>query len=151
MTNILLDTNILIHLVRGNAIAQQVKNYVGSVNEPQLFVSVVNIAEAESLVVQWKWPSDKIERLKKLITSFIAIDIEQNNTELLDAYVNIDAYSQGKTTAPNGQPLNNTSRNMGKNDLWIAATAYAMNAELLTTDGDFDHLDTSYFTVKKYA
>jgi len=151
MTNILLDTNILIHLVRGNAIAQQVKNYVGSVNEPQLFVSVVNIAEAESLVVQWKWPSDKIERLKKLITSFIAIDIEQNNSELLDAYVNIDAFSQGKTPAPNGQPLNNSSRNMGKNDLWIAATAYAMNAELLTTDGDFDHLDTSFFTVKKYA
>lgn len=151
MTNILLDTNILIHLVRGNAIAQQVKNYVGSVNEPQLFVSVVNIAEAESLVVQWKWPNDKIERLKKLITSFIAIDIEQNNSELLDAYVKIDAYSQGKTPAPNGQPLNNSSRNMGKNDLWIAATAYAINAELLTTDGDFDHLDTSYFTVKKYA
>jgi predicted nucleic acid-binding protein len=46
MTNILLDTNILIHLVRGNAIAQQVKNYVGSITEPQLFVSVVNIAEA---------------------------------------------------------------------------------------------------------
>ena len=151
MTNILLDTNILIHLVRGNAIAQQVKNYVGSISEPQLFISIVNIAEAESLVVQWKWPSDKIERLKKLITSFIAIDIEQNNSELLDAYVNIDAFSQGKTTAPNGQPLNNSSRNMGKNDLWIAATAYAMNAELLTTDGDFDHLDTTFFTVKKYA
>jgi tRNA(fMet)-specific endonuclease VapC len=151
MTNILLDTNILIHLVRGNAIAQQVKNYVGSITEPQLFISVVNIAEAESLVVQWKWPSDKIERLKKVITSFIAIDIEQNNSELLDAYVNIDAYSQGQRPAPNGQPLNNSSRNMGKNDLWIAATAYAMNAELLTTDGDFDHLNTSYFSVKKYA
>jgi predicted nucleic acid-binding protein len=151
MTNILLDTNILIHLVRGNAIAQQVKNYVGSITEPQLFVSVVNIAEAESLVVQWNWPSDKIERLKKLITSFIAIDIEQNNTELLDASVNIDAFSQGKIPAPNGLVLNNSSRNMGKNDLWIAATAYAMNAELLTTDGDFDHLNTSYFSIKKYA
>ncbi len=101
--------------------------------------------------MQWNWPSDKIERLKKLITSFIAIDIEQNNTELLDAYVNIDAFSQGKIPAPNGLVLNNSSRNMGKNDLWIAATAYAMNAELLTTDGDFDHLNTSYFSIKKYA
>ena len=151
MTNIILDTNILIHLVRGNAIAQQVKNYVGSITEPQLFVSVVNITEAESLVVQWKWPNDKIERLKILITSFIAIDIEQNNNELLNAYITIDAFSQGKTFAPNGQPLNNSSRNMGKNDLWIAATAYAMNAQLLTTDGDFDHLDNSFFIVKKYA
>jgi len=151
MTNILLDTNILIHLVRGNAITQQVKNYVGGIAEPQLFVSVVNIAEAESLVVQWSWPNDKVEKLKKLISSFIAIDIEQNNSELLEAYVSIDAYSQGKANAPNGQPLNDTSRNMGKNDLWIAATAFAMDAELLTTDGDFNHLDKSFFSVKKYA
>lgn len=150
MTNILLDTNILIHLVRGNAIAQQVKNYVGSITEPQLFTSVVNIAEAESLVVQWNWPNNKVEKLKKLISSFIAIDIEQNNNELMEAYVSIDAFSQGKSNAPNGQPLNNSSRNMGKNDLWIAATAFAMDAELLTTDGDFDHLNTSFISVKKY-
>lgn len=32
------------------------------------------------------------------------------------------------------------ARNMGKNDLWIAASAKAAGATLLTTDGDFDHL-----------
>ncbi|MDO9635228.1 MAG: type II toxin-antitoxin system VapC family toxin [Paludibacter sp.] len=151
MHNILLDTNILIHLVRGNAIAQKVKEYVGTINEPQLFVSVVNIAEAESLMLQWNWTPEKMESLKKLITSFITIDIEQNNKELLDAYISIDAYSQGKTPSPSGELLNNSSRNMGKNDLWIAATAYAMNAMLLTTDGDFDHLDKSYINLRKYA
>ena len=52
MNNILLDTNILINLVRGNAIAQKVKEYVGTLNDPQLFVSVMNIAEAESLMLQ---------------------------------------------------------------------------------------------------
>lgn len=151
MINILLDTNILINLVRGNAIAQKVKEYVGTLNEPQLFVSVVNIAEAESLMLQWNWSSEKMENLKRLITSFIAIDIEQNNKELLDAYISIDAYSQGKISSPNGQLLNNSSRNMGKNDLWIAATAYAMNAMLLTIDGDFDHLDKSFINLKKYV
>jgi tRNA(fMet)-specific endonuclease VapC len=30
---------------------------------------------------------------------------------------------------------------MGKNDLWIAATASVLKAILLTTDHDFDHLD----------
>ena len=29
---------------------------------------------------------------------------------------------------------------MGKNDLWIAATAHASGAVLVTTDKDFDHL-----------
>jgi tRNA(fMet)-specific endonuclease VapC len=151
MNNILLDTNILIHLVRGNAIAQKVKEYVGTINDPQLFVSVVNIAEAESLMLQWNWTAEKTESLKKTITSFIAIDIEHNNKELLEAYISIDAYSQGKTSSPNGEPLKNSSRNMGKNDLWIAATAYAMNATLLTTDGDFDHLNESFINLKKYA
>lgn len=34
---------------------------------------------------------------------------------------------------------------MGKNDLWIAATAYVTGATLLTTDADFDHLPTELF------
>ena len=29
---------------------------------------------------------------------------------------------------------------MSKNDLWIAATAHASGAVLLSTDGDFKHL-----------
>lgn len=29
---------------------------------------------------------------------------------------------------------------MGQNDMWIAATAKATGATLLTTDRDFDHL-----------
>ncbi len=33
---------------------------------------------------------------------------------------------------------------MGKNDLWIAATANATGALLLTTDKDFDHLDGAF-------
>ncbi len=36
---------------------------------------------------------------------------------------------------------------MGKNDLWIAATASVLNAKLLTTDHDFDHLDSIFLTV----
>ncbi|HVK05454.1 MAG TPA: PIN domain-containing protein [Armatimonadaceae bacterium] len=35
---------------------------------------------------------------------------------------------------------------MGKNDLWIAATAHVTGAALLTTDRDFDHLDPDYLT-----
>ena len=34
-----------------------------------------------------------------------------------------------------------SSRSMGKNDLWIAATASVLNVPLLTTDKDFLHLD----------
>ena len=33
-----------------------------------------------------------------------------------------------------------SARNMGKNDIWIAATALCYDIELYTTDNDFDHL-----------
>lgn len=78
------------------------------------------------------------------------VDIEVGNADLIESYVSIDAFSQGKTSAPNGQMLGNSSRNMGKNDLWIAATAHVLNAVLLTTDNDFDHLHQIFFEVKKF-
>jgi predicted nucleic acid-binding protein len=40
-----------------------------------------------------------------------------------------------------------SARNMGKNDLWIAATASVLKAKLLTTDRDFDHLDSEFLEV----
>jgi predicted nucleic acid-binding protein len=37
---------------------------------------------------------------------------------------------------------------MGKNDLWIAATATVFQATLLTTDKDFNHLHNVFFKVE---
>ncbi|MCU0393436.1 MAG: PIN domain-containing protein [Thermoflexibacter sp.] len=36
---------------------------------------------------------------------------------------------------------------LGKNDLWIAATAHSLQADLITTDKDFLHLDNVFFKV----
>ena len=33
---------------------------------------------------------------------------------------------------------------MGKNDIWIAATASVFNLKLVSTDKDFNHLDEEY-------
>jgi tRNA(fMet)-specific endonuclease VapC len=150
MKNIVLDTNILIHINRGNAVARQVKEYVSTFDEPQLFVSVVNIAEAESLVIQWKWELATTKRLRDNMEKFICIDIEQNNPTLLDAYAKIDCYSKRKIKGPNGKLLPQGAISMKKNDLWIAATAHALDAVLLTTDGDFDHLDSLFLELKKF-
>lgn len=42
-----------------------------------------------------------------------------------------------------------SARNMGKNDLWIAATASALDLTLLTTDRDFDHLHLPLLSLQK--
>ena len=61
------------------------------------------------------------------------------NANLIPAYVYLETYSQGRLAA---QPLppGLSARNMGKNDLWIAATALYFDIELHTADRDFDHL-----------
>ena len=39
---------------------------------------------------------------------------------------------------------------MGKKDLWVAATASVLGAKLLTTDGDFDHLKGVFLDLEKF-
>jgi tRNA(fMet)-specific endonuclease VapC len=67
---------------------------------------------------------------------------------LLPTYIGIDAYSQRNHPDYEKYPFS-TPRNMGKNDLWIAATASLLNLKLVTTDGDFDHLDSSFLSLHK--
>jgi tRNA(fMet)-specific endonuclease VapC len=67
------------------------------------------------------------------------VTVDINVAEVIDAYVEIDVYSQQH---PGG------ARNMGKNDLWIAACAKASGATLLTTDKDFDHLNPGMISVE---
>lgn len=43
-----------------------------------------------------------------------------------------------------------SSRNMGKNDLWIAATTIVSGSKLVTSDSDFDYLNKVYFDVLGY-
>ena len=67
-----------------------------------------------------------------------------NVEEIIDKYAEIDAYSQGKLP---DTKVDFSARNMGKNDLWIAATTKLIEAELITTDKDFEHLDNKFFKV----
>lgn len=68
--------------------------------------------------------------------------------DLLDAYAEIDTYSKGKL-AERPLPTGYTARKMGKNDLWIAATTHLTQANLITNDNDFDHLEGIYFSIIK--
>ena len=43
--------------------------------------------------------------------------------------------------------LKQAGRPIPENDIWIAATASVMDAPLITTDGDYDHLDSVYLSV----
>ena len=139
------DTNIILHLLRGTPLAEKIKNEVFiKEDQPFLIISVVTQAELESIAIQRNYGSPKRKALKKLLEEFLRIDID--NEDLIKRYAEIDAFSQGNLE---GRPLEMSARNMGKNDLWIAATASIIDSTLLTTDRDFDHLEGIFIQLVK--
>ncbi len=141
----LFDTNILLFYIRENSTSSVIDstyNPFGNGNTPIL--SIVSVGEIKSIALRNGWGKKKLAKLKELMSLFVITDI--NADDVLDMYAEIDAFSQGKLTT---NPLKLTARNMGKNDLWIAATAKIASAKLLTSDADFDHLDGQYLEIIK--
>ena len=141
----LFDTNILLYYIRENATASIIDstyNPFGNGNTPVL--SVVSVGEIKSIALRNSWGKAKLTKLRELMSLFVITDI--NSDDVLDMYAEIDAFSQGKLK---NKPLKMTARNMGKNDLWIAATATVTAAKLLTSDDDFDHLEGQYIEIIK--
>ena len=150
MKRIIIDTCVIIHIVRdsesGKKCLEELSNFD---DEPNIIISVVSKAEIESFSIQNNWGAAKIEKLNKVLTQITYIDISNNDKTLIGAYTEIDAYSKRKMNDKNGDLLSGSDRKMGKNDVWIAATAYALNIPLMTTDGDFNHLNSTFIEVIK--
>ncbi|MCU0447253.1 MAG: PIN domain-containing protein [Microscillaceae bacterium] len=141
--NILLDTNILLYYVRIND-DDKFRRFINP-DLSIIYVFIVSFAEAKSIAFQNNWGKAKLDKLNYLIQNFEVIDV---NDLLADIYVQIDAYSQRRNAHFETYPFDNP-RNMGKNDLWIAATATLLNLTLITTDNDFDHLHQQFHEVRK--
>ena len=138
-----IDTNILVHILTGSEIGQRIVNLFET-EDPFLIISIVTKAEIVSISIQRAWGQNKVDKLKKLISETFIVPI--NTDKIVDVYADIDAFSQGKHKS---KTLGMSARNMGKNDLWIAATTKLTGSILLTTDNDFDHLDPEYFEIIK--
>lgn len=147
MRRYLLDTGILVHYVRGSILYQQIeREEMLMAPDCVIMVSVVTVAEILSFGIQKSWGQQKVQNIKSLLSKIIITDITYVDANLINAYATLDAYSKNKLP---GNFLGK-SITVGKNDLWIAATAQIANATLLTIDGDFDHLHGNFLRVKKY-
>ena len=128
----LLDTNVLVHFVRGSDVWTRVRDrYQPLLVDPRPIISVVTVGEMRPLALQWKWGAKKLDQLEYALGFFKTLTIDDQ--DVIRAYAAIDAHSE-----EGGHPL-------GKNDVWIAATAPVTAARLLTTDRDFDHLAPRFF------
>lgn len=150
MKNILIDTCVVIHIIRqSNTGINCIATLKGFDPNPNIIISVVTKGELESFAKQNKWGQNKLTQLNNFINQATYIDIENADQALLDAYSNIDAFSKRKIVDKSGNLLKGSAIKMGKNDIWIAATASAINIPVLTTDGDFDHLNGTMINVIK--
>ena len=142
--NYLWDTNILVHYIRDSDKYHDWRTHFKFFEEGNnVFLSVINIGEIESLAYQLNWGASRRQRLQEIIKDIQLIGIYE---EIIHAYAEIDAFSQGKLA---GRPLRLTPRNMGKNDIWLAATAHIGQFKFITTDNDFNHLDKQYIQLLK--
>lgn len=88
----------------------------------------------------------KLKVVERLIDDLVIVEIRYK--DLIDNYIDIDTFSNGSNPK---RIRKGSAIKMGKNDLWIAATAVVTGSKLITSDNDFDHLDGEYFEVIKYT
>jgi len=119
------DTNLIIeHIRRHEALPSRA------------VIPVIVVGELEAFALKADWGYQKVSFMQSLFERYPIVEITR---EITIVYAQIDAYSQGNLY---GQPLppGLSARNMGKNDIWIAAIALYLGLELHTTDNDFNHL-----------
>lgn len=127
----LLDTNVLVALIRAKTLGEATDRRFAlrsAINRSM--ICVVTAGEMLSLARQCAWGQSKRDALQALLDEVVWIDI--NHPDIIDAYAEIDFATRSQ------------GRKMGKNDVWIAATAKVSKTILLTTDLDFDHLHPAH-------
>lgn len=129
----ILDTNILVHLIRDSPIGRWATLHFDLRNHlSRPLISVVTAGEILAFARKRSWGLRRTETLKDLLRELVVLPLDSE--PVLQAYAEIDCHLQTI-----GRPIE-------QNDMWIAATAVAAKAHLLTTDRDFDPLETVFLT-----
>ena len=145
MIRYLFDTNILLLYLRDDAKAKKLDQNIAPLETiHRQIISAVTLGELRSLSLRNNWGIHRSSKLQKLLSQFIVVNI--NAEDIIQRYAEIDTFSQDKLK---NKPLGMSARNMGKNDIWIAATASVIEARLITADKDFDHLDKHFLELIK--
>lgn len=133
----LLDTSVLLHLVRGKQLGLYIEKTFDlshAVHRP--LVSIVSHGELWVLAERNGWGTAKRDAVALMLDNMVTVDI--NDRTVIKSYVDMERASQ---RLPGG------ARVLSNNDLWIAACTRAADAILLTTDQDFLHFHPGHCLV----
>lgn len=142
MKTFIIDTNILVGIIRGSDYASYVIKKFDLFNPENIcLISIVSHAEINSFALKRNWGEEKIKIMNDLLNKIPEVKIDSYN--LINAFAEIDSYNLGKHPTKK-LPSGMSARNIPDNDIWIAATAYSLNATLISTDKHFEHLHDSF-------
>ncbi len=79
--------------------------------------------------------ANEVELGRPTVRQLVIVDIQ---TAIIDKYAEIHSY------------LVESGKNVGDNDVWIAATAAAASALLITTDKDFEPLAGTFLQLSRF-
>lgn len=128
---LLLDTNIVIHLIRDNEVGKRVDAaFQIRHRADRPLISIVTVGECLSLARQFGWGAAKVRTMEALLRELVIVNIDSR--PVLERFGEFHSWTKS------------IGRTLGHNDLWIAATAAATGAHLITTDSDFDPLDPNH-------
>ncbi|AUX27166.1 uncharacterized protein SOCEGT47_077470 [Sorangium cellulosum] len=99
-------------------------------------ISIVTVGELFAFARRRGWGAERTGKLNQLVNQLVVFDI---NRAIIDHYAAIHAFLIG------------SGRAVGDNDVWIAATAAATSALLITTDKDFEALAGTFLQVSVFA
>jgi len=132
---ILLDTTILVHWLRADATGQRVlRDYELHRRSERPLLSTITHGEILGLARTWRWGEQRLAHLRTLLRELVRVDA--GLPEVVEAYAELYARSQ-----QNGWGT-------GENDLWIAASAVACGATLMTCDTDFMRMESDVLRVE---
>lgn len=141
--NYVLDTNVILFYLKDDETKEFIENNFGPFQEANVgIISIVTVAEIGVLARRNGWGDRRLKIVEKLFENLVIVDI--NSQDIIAAYIDVESYGEGSHPT---KKYKNSSRNMGKNDIWIAATTIVTNSELITSDKDFSHLDGEFFKV----
>ena len=123
---VLLDTSVVLFLVRGNDFGRRIDAEYNLLRRPDRpLISIVTVGELLGFTRYRSWGEGLIADLRAFLAELVIVDI---NEVVVEQYALFHDF------------LLKNGKHAGQNDIWIAATAAVASATLITTDGDFDAL-----------
>lgn len=132
---VLLDTGVVLHALRDSDLWKQIDaDHQLLARRDRPLIPIVCIGELIGLGRMNNWGSPRLAMLEELLTNLIVVDIRSR--PVLEKYGEIKAFLRGKE--------------IGQNDIWVAAIASVTGAHLLTCDPDFHRIEGTFLNQTYY-